>query len=462
MSTLWAAGFLGAPAVLPLAVLVFGLVLRLDAGVTWASAVTVGIAFLGMAALFQAFAPDLVRVAEDLRQNTGIARTSVDLGWTVAATIAWTWPFAIAMFPLQIGINVLMVSRGWSRCINVDLWNVWHKACIAAFAAGMFGDTKVGLAIGCALASLWIVLELLTGDRTREQVYCLTQIPGIAVPHAMFLDAIWMAPALDLMDRVRLLDNWNGDAASLYAKLGVLTEKHVTGMVFGILFALLAGYSLGASLVFALQCAAALTLFPVVAGFLSRALAPFTVLVQSWLQTRFQGQALCVGLDWPVLSGVDAANWTRCALQVPALLVGLVLPGNTVLPLAGAGVGSAVTTAAVLTRGNLPRTVLLSLLSLPIHLWSASYFAPHLTRLAQKSGLFGLVPGQVAWLGTDGGGMRLLLFAVLEMSQRQMWTVPVAVVVISLLVRHYLRSLERREKTAAAHTGGMPVDELGT
>jgi galactitol PTS system EIIC component len=441
---------------LPVVVLLLGLVLRIRPGKALSSAANIAIALLGISALLQVFLPGLWKAAQDIHLRTGLAATSVDLGWTVAAAVVWTWPFALAMIPLQVAINVLLVARGWTRCISVDLWNVWHKAFIGALVAGIFDDTRTGVAIGFVMAAIWTVLELITGDRTREQVYLLTGIPGIAVPHALFLDAVWMAPVLHVLERCEVFRRWDADASAMARKLGVLSEKYLCGLVFGLAFAGLAGYRLSGSLTLAVQCAAAVTLFPLVAGLLSRALTPFTEWVQSYLQRRFRGRALFVGLDWPVLSGVDAANWTRIALQVPALVVSLFLPGNTVLPLAGATVGSAVTAAAVLTQGNLPMTLVLSLLALPIHLWAASYFAPHLTRLAQQGGMLPAVAGQVTWLGIDGAGMRLLFFGIVEAFRKRTWLGVAGIAVTFVLVWYSLRLLESGERAAVLKTGGLP------
>jgi PTS system galactitol-specific IIC component len=364
------------------------------------------------------------------------------------------------MFPLQIGINLALLRRGWTSCLNVDLWNVWHKAMIGAFAASMFPDPRLGIAVGFVLAAIWIVLELATGDRTREQVYRLTGIPGVAIPHAMFLDAVWMAPALDVLDRLLPTASVPDETPDWYGRLGILAERPLAGLLYGLAFAVIAGSGLAGGSLLAVHCASAVVLFPMVAGLLSRALTPFSDAVQRWLQERSKGSTVFIGLDWPILTGLDAANWTRVLIQVPSLLVSLVLPGNSVLPLAGATVGSAITTAAVLSQGDLARTVLLSLLGLPIHLWAASHFAPYLTQLARQTGVLPAVSGQIAWLGIDGAGMRLLLFSVvkdLSSGGRMGWVLGLGV---SLLVVYYLRSLERRERRAAERSGGAPGSQL--
>ena len=66
--------------------------------------------------------------------------------------------------------------------------------------------------------------------------------------------------------------------------------------------------------------------------YIMTALTPISEAANGWVQKRFPGRDLAIGLDWPILAG-NAEIWVAIILTIPvALGVSLVLPGNTVLP----------------------------------------------------------------------------------------------------------------------------------
>jgi PTS system galactitol-specific IIC component len=145
-------------------------------------------------------------------------------------------------------------------------------------------------------------MELISADNTREQVYNLTKIPGIAVSHNMLLDILWMAPILDLLDRIPFLSRIRTSPADLRRRIGVFGENYVLGAILGLIFGLLAGYDLKGIATLVIQCAAIVTLFPLIAGLFARALAPVSEAAQEFMQKRFPGRSFYIGTgrSWPV------------------------------------------------------------------------------------------------------------------------------------------------------------------
>ncbi|HNK64410.1 MAG TPA: PTS transporter subunit IIC, partial [Anaerolineales bacterium] len=305
--------FLGYGTNVVLPVIMF--ILCLAIGMKWSKALgaglLLGIAFTGMNILFGFAFPALQGAGQAM-----IARfpthplPAFDLGWTVASVISWAWPYAVFMFPLQIVINIIMLWAGWTQCLNVDMWNVWHKATLGAFVSALLKNSFLGesgaLAMGFVVAAIWVVLELLSADYTREQVYSLTKIPGIAVSHNMLLDMIWMAPILDLIEKIPGIQNVKTSPADFRRRFGILGENYILGGILGLVFGLVAGFNLKDIATLVVSCAAILTIFPMMAGLFARALAPVAEGAQEFMQKRFPGKAFYVGLDWPVLGGVDA------------------------------------------------------------------------------------------------------------------------------------------------------------
>lgn len=451
----------GPNVVLPVIMLLLGLAIGMNFGRALGAGLLLGVAFTGMYVLFDFAFPALGGAGEAMIQRfPNLNFEAYDMGWTVASVISWAWPYAFLMFPLQIVINIVMLALGWTKCLNVDMWNVWHKATLGAFVSALLGANfsgGVALAFGFLVAALWVVLELLSADYTREQVYNLTKIPGIAVSHNMLLDMVWMAPVLDLINKIPGLDKIQTSPEDLRRKLGIFGENHILGAILGLIFGLLAGYDIKGIAVLMVQSAAIITLFPLLAGLFARALAPIAEAAQEYMQKRFPGRTFYVGLDWPVLAGIDSL-WVTGILAAPfILLFSVILPYNTTLPFGSIIAVSLIATATVIAQGDLVKSFLLSLVGIPVYLGAASYFAPYLTDLAVATGAL-TVPegyGMITWLETNAAGMRLMVFAILDMLNGNIALGAVSLVVLLAAGWYYLRTYKRRENAAAKVSGGI-------
>ena len=105
---------IGPNVLLPIIVFILGLVIGLKPAKALGSGLMLGVALTGMFVLFNFAFGSLGDAGQAMVKNTGRTLQAYDLGWTVAATISWAWPFAFLMFPLQIMLNILMLAMGWS------------------------------------------------------------------------------------------------------------------------------------------------------------------------------------------------------------------------------------------------------------------------------------------------------------------------------------------------------------
>lgn len=450
---------------LPAIMFLLCLVLGMRVGKAIGAGLMLGVAFTGIFVLFDFAFPVLGQAGQAMVQRIpGLKFEAYDMGWTVASVISWAWPYAFLMFPLQIVINIAMLALGWTKCLNVDMWNVWHKATLGAFVSALVGQSSPGLALplGFLVAGIWVVLELISADHTREQVYNLTRIPGIAVSHNMLLDMLWMAPVLDLLEKIPGLDKVKTSPADLRRRIGVFGENYMIGGILGIIFGLLAGYDFKGVATLTIQCAAIVTLFPLLAGLFARALAPVAEGAQEFMQKRFPGRSFYIGLDWPVLAGIDSLWVTGILIAPLILLFAVILPYNTTLPFASIIAVSLVATVTVLTQGDLVKSILLSIIGIPVYLGAASYFAPYLTDLAVSTGAI-QVPegfGLVTWLETNAAGMRLLVFTILDILNGKVLPGIIALAIIIFCFWYYFPAVRRRENLAAEQSGGISGNPL--
>lgn len=174
---------LGAAIFLPIIMIILGLCVKMKLKKAIMAGLTLGIAFTGMNVVLGFMFSSISPAAQALVERTGLELTAIDVGWSPIAAIAWAWPFALFMFPLQIGINLVMLALKLTNCLNVDLWNVWGKILTATLVAYITGNIAFGFIAG----AIQIILELISGDLIQKRCYEATKIPGVTCTHPMFL-----------------------------------------------------------------------------------------------------------------------------------------------------------------------------------------------------------------------------------------------------------------------------------
>ncbi|WP_270578462.1 PTS galactitol transporter subunit IIC [Caldibacillus thermoamylovorans] len=396
---------LGAAVFVPLIMLIVGLIARMKFKEAFSAALTLGIAFTGMTLVINFMTGAISPAAQALSERTGITLNAVDGGWPGMAAISWAWPYAFLLFPLQIAINIVMLIFNWTKTLNVDMWNVWSKI----FTAVMVSYISGSIAMGFIAAIIQIVLELKSGDLWGPRVQELTGIPGVTVPHHITLLANIMHPFEVLMNKIPGL-NKKVDADYLKEKIGIFGENEVMGAIIGLLLGFAAGYSVSKSLTLAVQAAAALVLFPMVSKLFAPALSPLSEAVSEFMRNKFKDKEVYIGLDWPILAG-RSELWVAVIITIPVLLVcSIILPGNEVLPFAGIINLSFVVAALLLANANIIHMLIMGIITAPLFLYAATFFAPYITKLARSVGTVDIPKGMMlSWSTFESPDFRFLL-----------------------------------------------------
>ncbi|WP_152657109.1 PTS galactitol transporter subunit IIC [Oceanobacillus sp. CFH 90083] len=396
---------MGAPVFLTIILTALGLIFRMKFSRAFSAGLTLGVALVGINIVVDFMITNVGEASRSFVEITGIQLGALDMGWPPALGLAWTWEFAFLMFPIQILVNILMLSFRWTSCVNVDMWNVGNKVCTAFLVAYVSGHAWLGL----LFATLQSILELKNADYTRYRLQKLTGIPGVSMPHPMFLSGIWFYPFVKIMDKI-LPSTVNFDAQKLRDKIGIFGETHVMGFLIGCLIGIFGGYDIRSVLTLGVQAGAALMLFPLVAKLFTTALTPISESATAYMKKRFSNRAFTIGLDWPIMAG-RSEHWLIMILTIPIILVySLILPGNLVLPFGGLMNICMVVPLFYLTMGNLPKMAIGTIIGIPMQLYVASYFAPHFTALANATGGVEVPQGQMlAWFGMDISELRYIV-----------------------------------------------------
>lgn len=391
--------------VLILVFFIIGLIIRMKPLKALSAGLTFGIALTGVNMVTGYITGSVSGAAAAFAENAGNTNLiALDMGWGAALGIAWQWKLAFLMFPLHIIVNLIMLLLGKTFTLNVDMWNVANKVATGFFVYCVSGSVIVGFAVTAVQA----VLELLIGDANRYAVEKISGVPGVTLPHPMFLNMPLFWPLQKLLDKI-IPSNKTLDAAALKEKIGFFAETPTIGFILGTLMGLIGKYPVVDSLMVGLKLATGLTLIPLAAKLFMTALTPISDAANEFISKRFPGKELCIGLDWPILAGASEI-YISAIISVPfVLLLALVLPFNTVLPLAGILYLCVPITAYLMYEGDLIKMIITNIVTIPFTLYAATYFSPMLHRLALEVGtdLSGLAAGQqLAWYGIDIGFIR--------------------------------------------------------
>ncbi|AYW49661.1 PTS galactitol transporter subunit IIC [Tetragenococcus halophilus] len=394
---------LGSAVFVPLIIFVLGLIVRMPIKRAFMSAITLGVAFTGINMVIGFMADAVSPASEAMALNTGISLPALDLGWTGAASITWSWAYAFAFFAIQIVINIALLALNWTKTLNVDMWNVWGKALTGYIVYFVSGSLPAAFIV----ASLQVILELKLGDMFQRHIEDLTGIPLVTVTHPMNLSAVFMLPVNKLMDKIPIL-NKKADTEALRKKIGIFSENSVMGFIIGILLGFAGAYSISGSLNLGIEVATAMALFPTVSKLFMQSLSPLADAMSEFMKKRFKDREVVIGLDWPFLAG-RSELWVTLILIVPIFIgYSLILPGNTVLPIAGVLNYSIAVGGLLLTGGNLARMIILGLIYTPLYLYSATYFAPILTDMAKVTGAVDVEEGRlITWSTIEAPELRI-------------------------------------------------------
>ena len=397
---------LGAAIFVPIIIIIAGLIVKMKFKDALSAGITLGVAFTGMSMLISFMTGAIGPAASAMLENTGISLPIIDGGWTTMSTISWSWPYAFLMFPLMIVVNIIMLVLNKTNTFNADLWNVWGKIFTAVGVVAITNSVPLAFVV----AAIQIIFELKMADATQKRIEKLSGIPGVTCTHKMGFLAAPMY-AVDVILRKIPALNKDADAAALKEKVGIFAENHVLGFILGIIFGLLAGYSAAQTLTLAIQAATALTLFPVITKYFMQALSPISEAVSDFMNKKFEGRTLIVGLDWPFLGGSNEI-WLAVIWTVPVtLLCAMFLPGNLILPFAGIINIAIAVPAYIVTKGNLPRMLILCTLFVPAFLWVGTAFAPFITNLANTTGAVALKTGELLSNSSIDGPMFTYAFS---------------------------------------------------
>jgi len=392
---------LGSPVMLPIIIFILGLILGQKVGRAFISAITVGVGFIGLGLvitlLFDALGPATAALVE----ATGIQLNALDVGWGVAAAIAFGTAVGSLVFIVALGVNLIMLVFNWTKTLNVDMWNYWHYAFTGSLVYLVTGGSLV---LGLIAAAIHAVVALLIGDWTAKDVQGFFKIPGVSIPQGWAITSVPIIKGLNwVVEKIPGLRDVYWDFEGMQKRIGVFGQPIIMGATLGLLFGLIAYGFDTKVLTLAVQMAAVMLLIPRIIAIFMEGLTPLSEAARAFMQKRFEGREFYIGLDSAILIGHPITIAAGILLIPITLFLAAILPGNSTLPAADlAATAFFIAMVPPLTNGNFFRSILYGTIIMVMVLYISSAFAPLLTQIAADIG-YAIPEGAVQITGLSGG-----------------------------------------------------------
>lgn len=452
---------LGSAVMIPIVICIIGLVVGLKPLQAIRSGMTVGIGLIGINLVLELIWNNIDPINQILVEKLDVGLTTVDIGWAAAASLAFSTFIGACVIPFALLLNIILLATRLTRTMNIDIWNYWHYA----FTGSCVYLLTDSMLLGFVAAATQLVLAVEFADIMGKRIQKTLGTPGITVtggggtemvPVALVMDKIYSL-LFAKRDKEKQEEKEEKMANSkLVSFLQTLVQPMFLGAIIGFLFGLGAGYSIGESLNVAMQLAALMFLLPRAAKILMEGFLPMGEQARDFMQKKFgKGRDIQVGLDCAILLGLPTTISVGLLLIPVTLLLAVILPNNSTLPLADlSAIGYMVTLATVVhTRNGKPnflRTFITGVVMMCVVLPVSSMFAPYITQIA-KSGALAIPENAVYVTCLEGNVFNGLVFGAFRITSIEIIGVIicVALAVGSIVLAKYLQKKETEAEEAA-------------
>ena len=412
---------LGASVMMPVIFTVLGVAIGIKPGKALKSGLKVGVGFVGLGVVTALLTSNLGPALKGMTELYHLDLPYFDLGWPAAAAVAYSCAVGAFIIPVCLGVNLIMLFTKTTRTVNIDLWNYWHFAFLGAIV--YFTTGSLGWAFYAAI--VLYVITLAMADFTAKGFQSFYKdMDGISIPQPFCQSftpfAVLICKLWDLVTPKKKVGNEEQkelDAEWLKEKFGLFGEPLFLGVVIGCAIGALRCDSLSslkssvpAILKLGVTVGAVMELIPRITALFIEGLKPISQRIQEILAKSSQSQIdestnrriekFSIGMS-PALVIGHPTTLVVSILLIPVILVlSVFLPGNKFLPLASlAGMFYLFPCVLPITKGNIPKTFLIGLVSLVAGLYFVTDLTPAFSQAISAAKLEGITVPE----GFEGG-----------------------------------------------------------
>lgn len=432
---------LGAIVVLPILIFIFGMILGTKAKKSFTSGIIVGVGFVGLNMVIDLLGNSLGPAAQQMVERFGLNLTTIDVGWPAAAAISYGTVLGSLAIPIGIGLNIILLFLGLTKTLMVDMWNFWHAAFVASLVYAITQDFALGIYATIA----YLTMIYLLADIIAPRIEKFYGFPNITFPHGTSAPGFLFALPLNwIFERIPGFNKIEADPETVQKKFGVFGESTVLGLIIGLGMGILAGYDLGGILQLGVKTSAVMVLMPRMVSLLMEGLAPISEAANTFVQKRFPGREVNIGMDSALSVGHPAVLSSSLLLVPITILLAVILPGNTTLPFGDlATIPFVVCLMSAVFNGNIVRTVVGGSIYMTTILYITSWASPLVTMAAQAA-KFDLGGNKSITAMAEGGLWPTWLFI---MSGKHMpWIMLSVIFIVSLAGLYYVNKVKGKKE----------------
>lgn len=402
----------GPAIMMPIILFLLALVFRQKIGISLRSALTVGVAFIGISAVLGAVFGVVGPVVNNMAKNFGLSLQGLDVGWPLTSAITWGVPLSAAIIPIAFLVNIVMLLLNWTKTFDADVWNYWHWAFVAVMV--FMWTRNIFLAYIIAIVAEIFILKLADWTAPLSQRYF--GIPGTSLPHTETVNwaPINLAAEKLIFSRIKSLDKIKADPESLSKKFGVFGEPIMLGFYVGILLGILGRQTLIDVFKIGVYLSALMLLQGRMIGILMEGLMPIVNGINEFFSSnkRFSNREIYIGIDAGPIGLSNPTSIFVGYLLLPVVLILAFVPGNKILPLADlAIIPIFVMWAAAASRGNVIKTILNGLISVILVVYITNAFAIPLTEAAKTINY--AIPAGIVLVSSLDAGSHILPYIII-------------------------------------------------
>lgn len=403
---------MGPTVILPITILILGLIFKIKFSKALKSGLTIGIGFVGINLVVNLLTTTLGPAAQAMVERFGLSLTIIDVGWPMTASATWASPVAPLLIPICLIVNLLLIYFKRTKTLNIDLWNYWHF--IVAGATGYIVTGSYIWAIICAIIMERLVLY--TADKTASYVQDFYGLEGICLPTGSTTSFAPLGYLVGkVVEKIPGINKLNADPDSIQKRFGIFGEPMMMGIILGLILGALAGYGVSEVFNVGMSMGAVMFLMPRMVKILMEGLVPISEAVRDFLQEKYEGRDLYIGLDAALATGHPSVLSTALILVPITLFLAVILPGNRVLPFGDlATIPFYVAFIVCFRKGNIVQSVITGTIVLAISLLMATNYAPVHTELLQQANM---MPKGAAIVSSIDTGGNLFKWGILKLSQ---------------------------------------------
>ncbi|GAA0731702.1 PTS galactitol transporter subunit IIC [Clostridium oceanicum] len=349
---------LGPTVMMPVIITILGVLFGQKISKAFRAGLTIGIGFAGINLVIGLLVNNLSPATQAMVTNWGLKLDIMDVGWPIAASISFGTTIVPAVFLIGIFINTVMLGLNWTKTMNVDLWNYWHFIFTGALVMYLTNNVVIGL----IASALTIIIILKLADFTAPYVEKFFQMPGVSLPHTETVSWALVGIGINkILDKIPGINKINFDTDTIQKKFGIFGEPMIMGLILGAGIGGLAKYQVKEIIVLAVNMSAVMFIMPRMVRILMEGLLPLSESAREFINKRFPGKEVYIGLDAAVVIGHPAVISTGLIMIPITLLIAAILPGNRLLPFTDLAVlPFLVIWAVVPSKGNIIRSVITS------------------------------------------------------------------------------------------------------